>query len=281
MPSFNCLYKEFNVLNEKRITQILFLMASLSVIIIVVLIFVLFTLSESNSKIEDIDIVVSNLEKNNVSLSESASKYESILNDLNTWMLYAKNDYLRKTEFVPLLKNVNSEISSLNENVGHIYKNLAYFYQLNENNNFNLPTVNQDVFAIYSSLPDAMGIELGAYILIPSNISLYDKLKVLSVKLTNFIFKKGIEVVRIEDRKKQKIAIINLLDKPSSSYKWKSSFQGSTGGGFTTSILKKTFLQPNSKYKWIDGVEFLLNGKPIVDENHTALSGTHFRSHLQ
>ncbi|MBA7637487.1 hypothetical protein ES703_45132 [subsurface metagenome] len=138
-----------------------------------------------------------------------------------------------------------------------------------------------EFFPIYGSDEKAMNLEINYYIRIPNNLPTEEKLRILADKLSRFIFKLPIEVLRIEERKDKKIAVINLLENEVNSYfKWNSLyFQGSTGGFFTTMTLRKTFLQDSYKGNWIDGVEFYYEGEPILEEDwdHISLSGTIYR----
>jgi hypothetical protein len=134
---------------------------------------------------------------------------------------------------------------------------------------------------IYGFDSEAMNIEVNFYVKILKDEPLIDKLKILADKLSGFIFKLPIEVLRIEERKGKKIAVINLREgEYPSEYlqiSWKGLyFQGSTGGYFTTITLRKTFLQDSYRDDWIDGVEFYYEGEPIKkgDWNHISLSGT-------
>jgi hypothetical protein len=134
---------------------------------------------------------------------------------------------------------------------------------------------------VYGSDSETMNVEVNFYAKTSKDIPLIDKLKVLADKLSRFIFKLPIEVLKIEERNGKKIAVINLKEGKYTGedlrVSWRGLyFQGSTGGFFTTMTLRKTFLQENYRSDWIDGVEFYYEGKPIKegDWSHISLSGT-------
>jgi len=134
---------------------------------------------------------------------------------------------------------------------------------------------------VYGSDSETMNVEVNFYAKISKDEPLIDKIEVLADKLSRFIFKLPIEVLKIEERKDKKIAVINLREDECTSgdlqISWKGLyFQGSTGGYFTMMTLRKTFLQENYRSDWIDGVEFYYEGEPIKKEDwdHISLSGT-------
>jgi hypothetical protein len=136
-------------------------------------------------------------------------------------------------------------------------------------------------FKIYGADREANYEEINFYVAIPENLPLLEKLKLLADRLSRFKFGNlPINVLRIEDRNNQKIAIIELNERGHSyPVSWRGHyFQGSTRGHFTTITLIKSFLQKDYKGKWIDGVEFYYQGKPISDEwDHISLSGIIYR----
>ncbi|MFH1096881.1 MAG: hypothetical protein ABH886_01640 [Candidatus Desantisbacteria bacterium] len=139
----------------------------------------------------------------------------------------------------------------------------------------------EDFFKVYGSDKGANHEEINFYVAVPKNFPLLEKLKLLADRLSRFEFQyHPINVLGIKSYNNKKIAIIELneLNYPE-AFTWRGGyFQGSTGGGFTTLTLTKTFLQEDYKGNWIDGVKFYYEGKPISsDWDHIALSGTIWR----
>lgn len=141
-----------------------------------------------------------------------------------------------------------------------------------------------EFFPVYGPDRDAMNLEINFYVRIPEKLPVIEKLKIVADKLSRFKFDLPIEVLRIEERKSKKIAIIDLIEcedtEGNSQITWFSVyFQGSTGGFFTSMSLRRTFLQETYEGEWIDGVEFYYEGEPILEEDwdHISLSGTIYR----
>ena len=260
--------------NENRIIYTALVLSSITLLFLIYF-YVDFYRSRIDS--ENIESLIEQLEKKNEMISDSANRLTENVNDLNTWMVYVKNDYLRREQFDPLFKNMTTELNSLNENFISLRNSFSNLYENNDNKSLNLLNEENELLPFYSFLPDAMGTEIGAYIPVQKNYSLFEKLNILASKLGKFVFKRKIEVERIVEKSNKKIAIINLQDTDKSSNKWNQAFQGSTGGGMTSAVLRKTFLQNDYKNKWIDGIEFQLNGKTFIDGDHTNLSGTILR----
>lgn len=130
----------------------------------------------------------------------------------------------------------------------------------------------------YNAHADLEGV--GFCLAIPGHYSLTKKLKLAVDVLMKYKFKKGIiELQRIEQQADKKIAIVELRETKEDPGAWKGGyFQGSCGGHATTYILVNTFLQPDYVGKWIDGVEFYYEGKPISNDwDHIFLHGIKYR----
>ena len=130
----------------------------------------------------------------------------------------------------------------------------------------------------YNAKTDVEGV--GFYLAIPEHYSLNQKLKLVVDVLMKYKFQRGIiELKRIEEHAGKKIAIVELCETKEHPWAWKGVyFQGSCGGHATTYILVNTFLQPDYVGKWVDGVKFYYEGKPITEEwDHIFLHGTKYR----
>ena len=117
---------------------------------------------------------------------------------------------------------------------------------------------------------------------VPEDFTVIDKLKMISSLLMQQKFKHGIITLKkVKQQNGKRIAIIELKEKKIKKIaSWKGLyFQGSSGGYATTYILRNTILQPDYTGKWIDGVEFWYEGKPISNDwDHIFLHGTMYRS---
>lgn len=130
----------------------------------------------------------------------------------------------------------------------------------------------------YNAHADLEGV--GFCLAIPGHYSLTKKLKLAVDVLMKYKFKRGvIELTRIEQQAGKKIAIVELRETKKDPWAWRGIyFQGSCGGHGTTYTLVNTFLQPDYTGKWVDGVEFYYEGKPISNDwDHIFLHGTMYR----
>jgi hypothetical protein len=138
--------------------------------------------------------------------------------------------------------------------------------------------VNNTKLSIYTIDENSLEPNESGTIDLNGNLSLEDKLKQLSKTLSEKKFDNlPIEVKSIDTINGKKVATINLTD--SSTKKWASKFQGSTGGSVTANTLTENFLQSNNKAKgeWIDGVKFLYNNATIEYEHASTLSTVQYR----
>ncbi len=168
-------------------------------------------------------------------------------------------------------------LEELDDSLDELQKNKS---SINDPNHVQPQILNYDIFPLYDSAPNAMGILVSSYISIPRHYVLLEKIKVIASDLGKSRFHRQIDVLRIENRAGNQIAIINLEDASWANRKWEQAFQGSAGGSITTGILLRSFLQKEYDGDWIDGVEFYLNGEPFVDGDRTALGGVKFRTEL-
>jgi hypothetical protein len=131
----------------------------------------------------------------------------------------------------------------------------------------------------YNAMTDAKTV--GFCLDVPNSYTLVQKLDAVADVLMEYHFAKGmIEVKRIEQRQGKNIAVVDLRETEACPYAWKGQyFQGSTGGTATTFILTNTFLQPEYNGTWVDGAEFLYEGKAINagEWDHIRLDGTKYR----
>jgi len=138
-----------------------------------------------------------------------------------------------------------------------------------------------DLLAVYEGDEDTWRAKISFYIAVPKALPLLGKQRLLAERISDIRFAGlPIEVTRIESRNGKAIAVVNLRDR-SDGFSWGSSFfQGSTGGFMTEVTLTYSLLQPDRAGKWVDGVEFLYNGKPVGEWDHIVLSGLWTRKRL-
>lgn len=132
-----------------------------------------------------------------------------------------------------------------------------------------------DFFPIYGLDYGAQKEEINFYTQIPHGLELKDKIVLLASALSRFKFSNApVEFMAIENLNGKKIARINLEEASDDRGSWQNYyFQGSTGGQATTLTLSKSFLQPDYKGDWIDGVEFYYKGEPMGEWDHVSLQG--------
>lgn len=119
-------------------------------------------------------------------------------------------------------------------------------------------------------------------ICIADSLGLEAKLKRIGDSLSDIYFNDlEIEVDLKSNETRGKVAHINLLEKPGYNgpgslppyESWYDFFQGSSGGQSTSIRLKTSFLQPDYKGEWLDGMFFFYQGDSIGLWDHLNLSG--------
>ncbi len=142
-------------------------------------------------------------------------------------------------------------------------------------------TAGYSIFKEYSS-DDMEHEHVGYSFHVPESLPLIMRLHVVADTLSLRTFASfPVQVLRIDTVKESLIAVVDLRQ-PDTLRTWTQSFfQGSHGGGSTTTTLRKTLLQPEYKGQWVDGVQFYYDGKPLnPDEpgyDHIDLAGVFYR----
>jgi hypothetical protein len=123
----------------------------------------------------------------------------------------------------------------------------------------------------------------------PKETVLKKKLEILAKVMSEVYFSNlPIQVIRIEEIDKKKIAIVNLKESAENQgitdYEklvgktWTTHYmQGSTGGTITETILIETMLQRDYKGQWIDGVQFLYDSGDCFYEHAASLRDVNYR----
>ncbi len=143
---------------------------------------------------------------------------------------------------------------------------------------------------IYAS-KDTLLVEENVYKQVPyvistlqvnKNKTILEKMTVIADTLSKGYFNNlEIEVSSFDQLPEEDFVKINLkeqsqYDGPGSlpSYQsWYDYFQGSYGGKNTTIILRESFLQRDYESKWVDGLVFYYQGKPMEPMDHLFLRG--------
>ena len=96
--------------------------------------------------------------------------------------------------------------------------------------------------------------------------TLEEKLQALADGLSEASFEGlPIDVLGIELVNNEQIVVVDLKD---AQLTWlETYFQGSLGADMTYTALTETFLQPDYKASWIDGVQFVYNGQELMSDH--------------
>lgn len=147
-----------------------------------------------------------------------------------------------------------------------------------------------DFFPLYTKDANTGENYFGSFCIVSKNLSLKDKLeKVAHTISADFFGGLPMNVLDIKLESGKKIAYINLEDKVtkdnSDDYHpetWAHPhFDGTTGGFITTLELTYSILSPEYDGEWIDGVQFLYNGKSVDSQHAEGLLKTVYRKDLR
>lgn len=146
----------------------------------------------------------------------------------------------------------------------------------------------ENMYPIYTADSFTLEKEIAAYIYIPKETVLKKKLQIIAEALSETYFENlPIEVLRIEEINKKKIAFINLKEYKENKgifdierlkgKTWMAHYmQGSTGGSITSTAFIETFLQREYIGQWVDGFKFLYENTPC-DFEHARLRDIVYR----
>ncbi|MDF2590859.1 MAG: hypothetical protein K0S75_325 [Clostridia bacterium] len=206
------------------------------------------------------------------------------------------------------IKNENhilsKEVISLKENNAIMEKKIA---DLEDTiNSFNIDSENlksrlnqingsslrykDNIYPIYTADNYTYETMIAAYIYMPKETALKKKLETLAKVLSETHFDNlPIQVLRIEEQNKKKIAIVNLMESAENQKvtdfeklvgkTWMTLYmQGSCGGTVTQTTLIETMLQREYKGPWIDGVKFLYDNGVCDYEHAPSLKDVNYRN---
>lgn len=135
-----------------------------------------------------------------------------------------------------------------------------------------------EFFAVYGYDDQANYEQINYYVRIPKSLPLEEKLKRLANETSRLAFGgRTLEFKGIKFQANKKIAVINIqederfdlknYDRKLYAASWfGGAFQGSAGGSATRYTLLETFLQPDYKGQWIEGIEYLYNGEKLPEQ---------------
>ena len=134
-------------------------------------------------------------------------------------------------------------------------------------------------YTIYTRDVNSWEITTLGEVQVDETLSLQEKVQVVADELSKECFDGlAIEVEEIKQIGDHEVAIINLKDdEQNRDASWMVKFfQGSTGAGITATSLEESLLQRESQYPWVDGIEVLYNGQPLISD-HIEFSNVIYR----
>lgn len=139
-----------------------------------------------------------------------------------------------------------------------------------------------EILTVYTVDPQTMERGVSHYVYVPGDYDVAEKLAALAESLSRYQFHGlPIRILALESLEGDRIAVIDLGESDEVSdprRSWKAGyFQGSTGGQVTTVTLRDTFLQRGYPGRWVDGVVFYYQERPMAEWDHVSLSGVFFR----
>jgi hypothetical protein len=188
----------------------------------------------------------------------------------------------KNTNMINTISNLESTISVLNND-----KEILEF-RIDKLKKSSL-RYKDNLYPIYTADLYTYEILIEAYNYMPKETTLKKKLEILAKVLSEAYFDNlPIQVVRIEEINKKKIAIVNLMEsavnQEITDYEklvgktWATLYmQGSTGGTITQTTLIETMLQREYQGQWIDGVKFLYNNGVCDYEHAPSLREINYR----
>lgn len=145
-----------------------------------------------------------------------------------------------------------------------------------------------DLMHLYTADIDTYESKVFMKVAIPKNATKEEKFKWIMEKLGHYHFNIPIEEITFSIRDGKMLASVNLKEhsrnqstmdvRKFEGENWAGQyFQGSAGSTITSSALVETALQEAFLGEWVDGVEFLYNGKPIEFDHMLGISEIKWR----
>ncbi len=141
------------------------------------------------------------------------------------------------------------------------------------------PTAHQARLAVYRFDPDLDRLWVSATVEVAPGADRSSVLQSLLAWVNSHMSERKIRLAGTRREDSGEILLLDLVDQGDrgSPAGWYQSFQGSAGGAATQAFLVATFLQQRYPGEWFDGVQFLLNGKPMAEMDHVNLSAVFLR----
>lgn len=218
--------------------------------------------------------IVSFVNITNISLNKDSIvfNYNSLLSEAES----LRDEVNKLTKEKEMLKRNIYYVQDISNTNNRLIKEQIKLIELKNNRSF---LRENEVIPIYDGNVDTYDREVILYISFSKSLTLQEKLKEICSKLSQYCFNGlPIELEHIKDVEGKTVAVINLRESPINEgitepeeqvgYTWSGNyFQGSTGGLLTYVKLVETFLQRDYKGEWIEGVQFLYEGKEIDFEH--------------
>ena len=178
------------------------------------------------------------------------------------------------------INKTDSKVETKPETTKETTKEFRSLAEIKKDNNIsnNDPVVfvdkvtGMEFFPVLTNTPGSP-MENIPYVYVKPDAAMNEKLTVISDGLSKNIFNNNpIKVENIEEIEGKQIAKINLTGD-----QWNNYFQGSTAGMQTTKALAESILQRQYQGKWIDGVQFTINGNKIKSEHAENIGQIIFR----
>ena len=203
-----------------------------------------------------------------------------------------ENDMLNKEVISLQEKNTNMEntIADLENTINNLNNDLEILKLRIDLIKESSLRYKDNMYPIYTADSYTYEKIIDAYIYMPKETALKKKLEILTKVMSEVYFNNlPIQVVRIEEIDKKRIAILNLRESTENQgitdYEklvgktWITHYmQGSTGGTITETQLIETMLQREYKGQWIDGVKFLYNNGVCDYEHAPSLKEINYRN---
>lgn len=140
-----------------------------------------------------------------------------------------------------------------------------------------VPGEDEETLPVFGSNEEGVTSQIST-VVVKTDEPLLTKMNLLGAELSaKFFGGLPMEATKINTVEGKEILIVNLKETDTGKTWTYDYFQGSTGGLETIMALSETFLQREYGGRWVDGVQFLLNGEPIEFEHVEALSEIFYR----
>lgn len=166
--------------------------------------------------------------------------------------------------------NLQKENEELKETINKLEEEILTIKEENETLKKTSEEASMEEYTLYTRDVNSWEIIETGKVKVDQTIDLKEKVQTVADELSKESFKGlAIEVKEIKNIGNDKIAMINLKDEGvEKEPNWTTNFfQGSTGADITKTTIEETFLQRNTSYPWIDGIEVHYNDEPLTSDH--------------